>query len=810
MYHVIGTGLTTIILYLVSYFFYRSKFYSLQFHRRLWNTILAATFVFTALAGLFLALQITYKWDIPVIKTILKWHVEVGIGMAATGMFHFLWHLSYFIKIFRKEETGDSENISSYPDLKTDIAANLFITGFISSSVQLLLLKELMNITGGYELIAGAFLCSWLIGSAAGSGLAPRSSMTDLGKINLYFSSGPLISVLLLLLLSRLFLRTGETPSFLAGIVFTGLVLVPFCLISGFTFIKLLSAGTTRNYIPGKSFSIETAGGIVAGIVISILSAGILNTYQILLLIITLGISYTILTFYLPKKGQKTGFKFAVLIFAVLTIISSPDKFFRQILLRGIKVAETEDTPYGNVTQGVYHNEISTYYDQRLLIYNNDAVESEEDIHYAMLQADNPEDILLISGPVSSRLQEITKYDVQKVIYVERDPALTELTVPADMELSSVLSIENEDAFSYIRNTSEKFDVVIMLLPPPSSLSLNRFYTHEFFAEVKGKMDSGGVFSCSPGVNPNYFNKESVNLYSSIYNSLKSVFKSVVPVSGNKLYFVASEKDLSTFICQLASEKNIRNTYVGPDYLSDDLISAKSDEVISLLDSSIKRNSATLPIACFYYQSFNLSKNLNEKIPAIVLLAGLFALSLKALRKDNGIMYFSALSLAGFEIILLLVLQLTAGNMYQLTGLIIAGLMTGLAVGSGINIKILKNKYFIKVLLLITLYIIMGFTAGRIMTLGNRFIVVGLLVLAGFFPAVLTGSFFRDLTPAGKSDSNTSRVYSADLAGSAVGFIAFSGLAVPLLGVTLSIFLLPVLVFTGFLFALMSNKRLFY
>jgi len=191
-------------------------------------------------------------------------------------------------------------------------------------------------------------------------------------------------------------------------------------------------------------------------------------------------------------------------------------------------------------------------------------------------------------------------------------------------------------------------------------------------------------------------------------------------------------------------------------------------------------------------------------------LAGLFALSLKALRKDNGIMYFSALSLAGFEIILLLVLQLTAGNMYQLTGLIIAGLMTGLAVGSGINIKILKNKYFIKVLLLITLYIIMGFTTGRIMTLGNRFIVVGLLVLAGFFPAVLTGSFFRDLTPAGKSDSNTSRVYSADLAGSAVGFIAFSGLAVPLLGVTLSIFLLPVLVFTGFLFALMSNKRLFY
>ncbi len=91
MYHVIGTGLITIILYLISYFFSHSlKFYSLQFHRKIWNVILATTFILTALAGIFLALQITYKWNIPVIKTILKWHVELGTGMAFTGIFPFL------------------------------------------------------------------------------------------------------------------------------------------------------------------------------------------------------------------------------------------------------------------------------------------------------------------------------------------------------------------------------------------------------------------------------------------------------------------------------------------------------------------------------------------------------------------------------------------------------------------------------------------------------------------------------------------------------------------------------------------------
>jgi spermidine synthase len=810
MYHVIGTGITIIILYLISYFFYSCKIYSLQFHRKLWNIILAAAFILTALAGLFLALQTNYKWEIPVIKTILKWHVEIGIGLAITGLFHFFWHLSYFVKIFRKEETSYSAGNYGMPKTETDIATNLFIIGFVSSSVQLLLLREIMNITGGYELIAGAFLCSWLIGSAAGSGLASKSSLSDIRKINLYFSTGPLISIILMLLLSRLFLKPGETPSFLAGIVFTGLVLIPFCLISGFTFIKLLSAGTARNYIPGKSFSIETAGGIIAGIVISVLSAGILNTYQSLFLIITLGISFTLLTYCLTGRTRKIIFKTAVLIFSALIIVSSPDKLCRQFLLRGIRVSETDDTPYGNITRGEYHNETSTYYNQRLLIYSNDAIESEEDIHYAMLQVENPDNILLISGPVSSRLKEINKYHVHKVVYVERDPALIEMIDQEDKESESVLRIENKDAFSYVRKCTEKYDAVIMLLPPPSSLSLNRYYTLEFFTEVKRKMNWGAVFSCSPGINPNYFNKESVNLYSSIYNSLRAVFKNVIPVSGNKLYFIASDKDLSTFICQLTEEKNINNIYVGPDYLSDDLITAKSEEVISLLDSSVKTNRTTLPIACFFYQSFNLSKNLNEKTPAIVLMVALFALSLKALRRDNGIMYFSALSLAGYEIILLLLLQVTVGNMYQVTGLIIAGLMTGLAVGAGINMPLINNKPFLKVILLITLYIIIGLTSGKIMTMNSRFVVIGLLVISGFCPAVITGNFFRELTSTGGLNSNPSRVYSADLAGSAVGFIAFSGLAIPLLGISVSIFFLPVLIFTGFLFTTIGNKRWFY
>ena len=104
MYHVISTGSTATILYLISYFFYRTGFYSLNYHRRFWNIILTLTFLLAGIAGLFLALQITYKWNIPFIKSVLKWHVECGIGLAFAGIFHFIWHLSYFAKIFVKSD----------------------------------------------------------------------------------------------------------------------------------------------------------------------------------------------------------------------------------------------------------------------------------------------------------------------------------------------------------------------------------------------------------------------------------------------------------------------------------------------------------------------------------------------------------------------------------------------------------------------------------------------------------------------------------------------------------------------------------
>jgi spermidine synthase len=800
MYHVTGTGLTTILLYLISYFFCKLGFFPINLHRKIWNSVLAISFLITAIAGVFIALQITYKWDLQFIKTVLKWHVEFGVGMACSGIFHLIWHLSYYKHLFGIQEQ-QKEAPSSVTCSPEKISLNLFIVGLVSSSVQLLLLREMMNIAGGYELITGIFLGSWLTGSAAGSLLAGRSRLSDLKTINIVFAGSPLFSVILMFLLTSLFLSPGESPSFLVSIIFTLLVLLPFCLVSGFTFVRLTNlARTDMEIAAGRSFSAETLGGVVAGIAISILTSGLLNTYQILLLIIILALSYAVLSYSGMTASRKMILKLAALVSASAVILTSPDKPLRELLLHGIKVIRTEDTPYGNITLGEYKGEKSVYYDQRLLSYNNDVTEREENIHYAMLQSDSPQKVILISGSLQSQLPEILKYHVKEVTFIERDPALTDEWPVNDDSLNIKLSMIWDDAFRFIRNTNEKADVIILSVPPPSTLQLNRYYSTEFFKEVRKKLKEGGVFVCSPCPANDYFNKESVQLFSSVHNSLAAIFSHVEPVVGNKLYFIASDKELFLNFCELTERKNISNTYVCRDYLSDDLILKKSSGVKAIIDPGAQQNRLGYPVASYRYLIFSLTKTTREKIPSLLFLFMVFALPVLLVKKSNLSMYFSASALAGFEIVLLISLQMIIGNMYQLSGLVIAALMAGLAVGSGTWIRWMDRIALrLKVVVLFAFYAVSGLFYN-LFTMHSNIAAAMLIILTGaFIPAAITGSVFSDLTKERKDDFGTASVYSSDLAGSAFGFLIISGILIPLAGIRNSLFLIALFALAGFL-----------
>jgi hypothetical protein len=79
-------------------------------------------------------------------------------------------------------------------------------------------------------------------------------------------------------------------------------------------------------------------------------------------------------------------------------------------------------------------------------------------------------------------------------------------------------------------------------------------------------------------------------------------------------------------------------------------------------------------------------------------------------------------------------------------------------------------------------------------------------LVSGFLPALFTGRIFHELTMKTEGIEISPAIYSADLAGSAFGFIMISSFAVPLFGIQVSIYLLSALVFGGILFGTIINK----
>ncbi len=103
-YDLLLVSLITICLYLLTMFLAALGWIKKQTHRRFWNVLLLLTFLVSCLFGFFLVIQINYNILMDWFKTLLYWHVEIGIAMTIISVFHIWWHLRYFKNILKKSK----------------------------------------------------------------------------------------------------------------------------------------------------------------------------------------------------------------------------------------------------------------------------------------------------------------------------------------------------------------------------------------------------------------------------------------------------------------------------------------------------------------------------------------------------------------------------------------------------------------------------------------------------------------------------------------------------------------------------------
>ncbi len=801
MYYVIIIAVVSLILYLLTFTGSRTGIITIGDHRKFWNTVLLITFFVSASAGIFLALHSSYRWNLGAVEKILNWHVNFGIALSFAAIIHLTWHLGYYKKVlFTGKKESRASSAHGTQSLKgINFRILLFLLGFISGTTQLIFLREILNLSGGYEIAAGAVFACWILISALGAALAGKGRKTNINRLALSLPLSIVLSFFIYLLLSKILIEEGVTPGMVYTLIITSLSLAPFCIISGYLFVSLSwYAGREASCPAGNSFAIETTGGITAGILITLVTGSLLGNFQIL----TAAMLLYYIIYYLSGTFRFSGL-YTAMATVVMTVIllMGPDAFIRNLMLGGVKVNASIDSRYGNIAIAEYQGEKSIFYNHRLIGYEQDTREREENIHYAMVQHDNPGNILIVSGGIDRHVNEVLKYSsVDTIWYIERDPALIACTHdPGIIYKGAEVIIINDDAFSYIRSTGKKYDIILSLLPEPGDIVTNRFYTVEYFKDIRKILAPEGIFMIKAGAASSYISNEESDFLSAIYNSLNGVFSNIMPIKGESIYLLSSSGDLSSDIPVLIGKKGIDNSYVNENYLNSRIISYDSARLISVIDTGSPGNFLDKPVAVFHRQKHSMKKAGTDSMPLIAGIAMLLLIPFFTGNNSSRSMYSTSLNLAGTEILVLILIQSTAGNFYRLAGLLIAVVMAGLALGSSLRYNTGERLLNATPLFLGLLAILFACLSGIILRLQSFTLPLIISFIIVIIPAVLAGYFYRRKTKDGTDPGLIANIYFADLCGAALGFLVIAGILVPLTGIRSTFFILAFINFASYI-----------
>jgi hypothetical protein len=107
-YYFIPIFLVLAVLYTLTWTLAAKKVIKVLTHRKIWNFVLLAAMIVSALLGLFLILNIDFDFNINLPFNMLFWHVESGIALGVIGIFHIIWHWRYFSRLFKAVNKSDN------------------------------------------------------------------------------------------------------------------------------------------------------------------------------------------------------------------------------------------------------------------------------------------------------------------------------------------------------------------------------------------------------------------------------------------------------------------------------------------------------------------------------------------------------------------------------------------------------------------------------------------------------------------------------------------------------------------------------
>lgn len=736
----------------------------------------------------------------------------------------------------------------------------VFLLGSYTIVAQVIFVREFLVIFLGNELCLGVIFSSWFLGIAIGAAASARPARKTvegegpfLLLSTLLAGLSPLILLLIRVLRSILSVPAGEYIPFAPLMLSTWLLIIPFGFCSGFLFpfACLLALGRSERGIRnvGHAYVLEAAGSVFGGALFSFLLVGRFRAFPILFGWCAVILVVLFLLSWEPRRPRWARLLLgACAVASALVLLTGAAGYLDASSVRlrweslnaGLPLIASVDSRYENIALAKREEQYDCFGNGQYYFSFPDPYSYAATAHMIMSQHPDPKRVLLMGGGAGGMIRELLKYNLSRLQYVELDPALIRLVEaylsPGERRSlhAPPVAVHYGDGRRFVKETDERFDLVIVSMPDPSTAMLNRFHTREFFAEVRRVMAPGGALCTRLSAPVDYYGEEVGSYAGSVYCTLRSVFPFVLVAPGEENYFFAATQAgvITSDIATLQERwrgREIQTAYFTPHHFLNWWLPERVAFTRNALEARGRGliNTDFKPLTYYFdlilWARFSGSridgflKRLERVslawylLPLVVLCvarAGYILISGRRGDRQNAVHSLLAIGAVGFtamalEIILIFAFQNIYGYVYGMLGLIVALFMAGLAAGGlGAN-ALLKNtdrrwvSWLGGIEFALALYTaLMPCIIARAIPSGVRSECVFMLLVS--VTGVMTGAGFPIaariyMNCASSIGKTAARVNGFDQLGACAGSLLTGVIFVPLLGIAATCILLAVM-----------------
>jgi len=668
------------------------------------------------------------------------------------------------------------------------IIAVVIATGIASVVTQLVLIREFLSLFQGNEIVIALILFCWLVLGGLGTLLARPAAggrlatAQALGRLSLALVLCSTLTLFGARLLRDLVFTRGASVGFYPTFVYIASVTAPYALLVGFLLpLSLFVLRYRVSDYPGTLVYIwDNIGDVAGGALFSFLIVFWLTPVQA---IVAAHLPLLAAALFLEPSDRRPvpgrvvagGAVFLVLLAAVAaekaTLTPS----------RG-ELVDYRETRYGRITVVRQQELVTLFRDGTPLLSSQDEAAAEEIVHYALAQLKDPQRVLLISASAGV-MEELEKYRLESIDYVELDPDLTQALFDFNLlKRIPALRVIHADGRAFLEGAAPGYDAILVNLDDPQTFQTNRFFTDRFFSLARSRLSGQGVLAFSLGGFDTYLAEAQRRKLSSIYNTVKAHFAHVLMLPGKRVVFLCSARPLQTGIPDLLTRKGIATRYISA-YYEGDITPERISYLLGRMDPEVPPNSELAPYVMRTVFSEWFAKFHSSPLGFMIALAFASALYVWRASRVEFVLFSTGWMTMGSEILVIFAFQIFFGYIYYKIGIIVTVFLAGLLPGALWGRRLASRARRVLILSDIALIALLCAIFAAVHAgdrLGQAF-----YLFIGFSVSFACGMQVpAALHVRGDDGRAATGVFSADLIGAALGTLVTSTILIPYLGIT--------------------------